>query len=247
MSAFDAPPPDAAANASDAPEAPPAPRAPYIVRRIFAVGDIHGCHAKLARLLDALPLNQDGDQLVFLGDYINRGPDSRLVLDLLLTLAEQRPETVFLQGNHEETLLHYARTGDMDLLPLLRSMGVEATLKSYGDAQPDALRDLSFLPPEHVDFLLRLEPHYRAGGYLFVHAGVNPAGELAPDCPGGESLTVRGMFLACAPGGPEVVVFGHTAFDTPLWAPGKIGIDTGAWQGNLLTAVELPALVFHHA
>lgn len=220
---------------------------PRVVRRIFAVGDIHGCHAKLARLLEALPLEPEGDQLVFLGDYINRGPDTRAVLDLLLELGEKRPDTVFLQGNHEETLLGYARTGDMDLLPLLRSMGVEATLKSYGAALPDTLRDLSFMPREHVEFLLRLEPHYRAGGYLFVHAGVNPKGDLAPDCPAGESLTVRGMFLSCAPGGPETVVFGHTGFDTPFVAPGKIGVDTGAWQGNLLTALELPALVFHHA
>lgn len=220
---------------------------PRIVRRIFAVGDIHGCHAKLARLLEALPLEPEGDQLVFLGDYINRGPDTRAVLDLLLELGEKRPDTVFLLGNHEETLLGYARTGDLDLLPLLRTMGVEATLKSYGAALPDTLRDLSFMPREHVEFLLRLEPHYRAGGYLFVHAGVNPKGDLAPDCPAGESLTVRGMFLSCAPGGPETVVFGHTGFDTPFMAPGKIGVDTGAWQGNLLTALELPALVFHHA
>lgn len=224
-----------------------APATPRTVRRIFAVGDIHGCHAKLARLLEALPLEPEGDQLVFLGDYINRGPNTREVLDLLLKLEQQRPDTVFLTGNHEETLLQYARTGDMDLLPLLRSMGVEATLKSYGQALPDSLRDLSFMPREHVEFLLRLEPHYRAGGYLFVHAGVNPQGELAPDCPGGESLTVRDMFLTCAPDGPETVVFGHTGFDTPFVAPGKIGVDTGAWQGNLLTALELPALVFHHA
>jgi serine/threonine protein phosphatase 1 len=135
----------------------------------------------------------------------------------------------------------------MDLLPLLRTMGVEATLKSYGDALPDTLRDLGFMPREHVEFLLRLEPHYRAGCYVFVHAGVNPEADADQASPGGESLTVRDLFLSCPADGSETVVFGHTGFDTPFVAPGKIGVDTGAWEGNLLTAVEIPALVFHHA
>lgn len=212
-------------------------------RRIFAVGDVHGCHRQLAALLERLPLDAERDRLIFLGDYINRGPQTRQVIDLLLDVERRVAGAVFLLGNHEHDLLEYARSGDVDLLHGLRNMGVEATLASYGDVPMQSLRDLSFLPQEHRDFLERLRPFWREPGYLFVHAGVQPGPE-GQDMP---SLTARGIFLRAEPKPGETVVFGHTGFATPLLAPGRIGLDTRAAQGGPLTALELPGPVFHHA
>lgn len=211
--------------------------------RIFAVGDIHGHFRRLERLLGQLPLDPERDLLVFLGDYLNRGPQSREVLDLLLDVEQRVPGAVFLMGNHERALLDYAATGDVDLLHQLRGMGLEATLKSYGDAPMSSLRDLSFLPPAHREFLARLRPSFEADCFLFVHAGLEPGGRDG----GAASLTVRGLFLEEPSACPQTVVFGHSGFETPFLAPGKIGLDTGVHKGNLLTAVELPAVIFHHA
>jgi hypothetical protein len=99
--------------------------------KIFAVGDIHGCADKLRTLIARLPFTPGRDRLIFLGDYVTRGPDSRGVIEELLLLWERCPDTVFLKGNHEHALLEYARTGELDYLHLLRSLGVEATLSSY--------------------------------------------------------------------------------------------------------------------
>lgn len=213
---------------------------------IFAVGDIHGCYAKLADLLDRLPYDPAEDVLVFMGDYIDRGPQSREVVARLVELRRGGGNLVFLMGNHEHALLEYARTGDTEYLRLLRRIGVEETLKSYGNSSVKALSDLSFLPDDHRDFLEDLLPYFTMDGYLFVHAGV-PPGRVLSECSPEELVTVRHAFVdECAPR-EEVIVFSHTPFETPFVTPHKIGIDTGAAYGNLLTAVELPDLRFYHS
>ncbi len=218
-------------------------------QRIFAIGDIHGMSDKLRDLLRRLPLSPE-DRVVFLGDYINRGPDSKGVLDTLLAFRQEHPNTVFLMGNHEWLLLEYARTGENDHLRLLRIGGVEATLESYDNAPVRSLSDLSFLPPEHLEFLENLQLLHRQDGYLFIHAGV-PHGQQPEDCRLDTLLFLRGTFLTDPWQGEETIVFGHTPFETPFVAPHKIGIDTGAVYGNQLTAVELPpdrtGLRFHHS
>jgi serine/threonine protein phosphatase 1 len=217
------------------------PRPP--AAHIFAVGDIHGCYRQLSALLSRLPLNPQTDRLIFLGDYINRGLQSRQVIELLLDVERRVPGAVFLLGNHEHELLEYARSGDVELLRGMREMGVEATLASYDNAPVKTLGDLSFLPVAHRDFLEHLRLFWREAGYLFVHAGVQtgPQGEELA------SLTTRDAFLRAPARGGEVVVFGHSVFAAPLRSPGRIGIDTGAGRGGLLTALELPDVIFHHA
>ncbi len=215
-------------------------------RRLFAVGDIHGQADALARLFDALPYRPGRDRLIFLGDYINRGPNSRGVLDALAALRQNDPSAVFLMGNHEETLLRYAASGDPQDLQLLRSLGIEATLASYGDPPAAGLRHLACLPPEHREFLANLSLYHRVPPYLFVHAGL-PAGTDPETCPPDCLLAARHAFLAePAPEG-TTVVFGHTPARTPLLAPGKIGVDTGAAWGGPLSAVSLPDLTWWHA
>jgi len=219
--------------------------------KIFAVGDIHGCYRKLASLIERLPLDRDRDFLIFLGDYIDRGPESRGVIEYLLELREKVQNAVFLLGNHEHALLEYSRTGNVDYLRTLRSIGVETTLKSYSNSPVRSLSDLSFLPSEHLRFLETLQRYFRLNGpshppYLFIHAGAIP-GEDLDQCPLDRLLTVRERFLKYEGPSDEITVFGHTRFETPFVTPDKIGIDTGAAYGNLLTAVELPKMRFYHA
>jgi len=219
---------------------------PILNQKVFAVGDIHGCYRKLESLLGRIPIDPEEDVLVFLGDYLNRGPESKQVINLLLEVKRKFRRCVFLLGNHEHSLLEYARTGDPDLLRVIRPLGVEATLKSYGDKPIRSLRELSFLPDDHRDFLAHLLPYYRLDQYLFIHAGVIP-GEDLETSPLDRLLTVREPFLSSREPLAAIVVFGHTPFETPFVTRDKIGIDTGAVYGNLLTAVELPSLQFYHA
>lgn len=216
--------------------------------RTFAVGDIHGHCDRLEALLRRLPLDRERDTVVFLGDYVNRGPDSRCVIDLLLELQRTCPGAVFLRGNHEQTLLDYADAGDADLLPLLRFLGVEATLRSYGVDAPHRLAGLACLPPEHAAFLRGLAFAHETPAHVFVHADPGLADDPRSEPQRLDSRRlVRRVMAPHDHIGNRTVVFGHSSFATPLVAPGRIGIDTGAGGGHMLTALELPALRFHHA
>ncbi len=214
--------------------------------RIFAVGDVHGCADRLNRLLERLPIDPKRDTMVFLGDMIDRGPASREVIETLCRLRREGVSVVGLLGNHEYLLLEYQRTGEEAILPYLWANGIEATLESYGAASQRGLADLSFMPQEHRDFLHSLLPYWETDEFIFVHAGIIPGLPLpAHDLP--TLCEKRGEFLTTEVPLSKRVVFGHTPFATPLLTPTRIGIDTGAVYGNLLTAVELPAVRFYHA
>ncbi|MCX5864717.1 MAG: metallophosphoesterase [Deltaproteobacteria bacterium] len=214
--------------------------------RIFAIGDIHGCAAKLELLLNRLPFDRTHDTLVFLGDYLDRGPDARGVLDQLCRLRADGVRIIPLMGNHEYLLLEYHRSADQALLPYLRRLGLENTLESYGGASLSALTSLGFMPKEHRDFLVALRPYWETEEYIFVHAGLRHDQPLAEQDIS-DLCEVREPFLSQERDYGKRVIFGHTPFATPLLTPFRTGIDTGAVYGNLLTAVELPGLHFHHA
>ncbi|MBI5556908.1 MAG: metallophosphoesterase [Deltaproteobacteria bacterium] len=214
--------------------------------KIFAIGDIHGCFSKLRDLLARLPYTAGRDRLVFLGDYLNRGPDSAKVLELLCARKKTDPGLTTLMGNHEYLLLEYHRTGDEALLPYLRAMGIEATLASYEPGNAFNLRDLNFLPAEHLHFLQNLLPYWETDRYIFVHAGLEPDLPLAANDPSTLCET-RNTFIDSNHDFGRKVIFGHTPFELPLVTPTKICIDTGAVYGNLLTAIELPGENFYHA
>jgi serine/threonine protein phosphatase 1 len=214
--------------------------------KIFAIGDIHGCYDKLRNLIRRLPYDPEHDTLIFLGDYIDRGGRSREVLNFLCELRRQVKKVVLLIGNHEYLMLEYHRTGDPALLPFLRHLGIDATLESYGKYSPQSLQNLLFLPEEHRQLFHALLPYWETEDYIFVHAGLEPQiplnkQDLSSLC------EIRDTFLSEEHDYGKLVIFGHTPFDTPFVTPTRIGIDTGAVYGNLLTAVELPGLVFHHA
>jgi serine/threonine protein phosphatase 1 len=209
------------------------------VGQVFAIGDIHGCARELESLLAALPLAH-GDTVVCVGDYIDRGPDSRGVIDILRDLA-RRPDlqTVFLKGNHEDMCLAYVgRTGRWAEAWLLN--GGAATLKSYGvDARAAGPEVADSMPRPHLEFLEALQPSFRAGDHLVVHAGIRPG--RAWEAQDEEDLFwIREEFILAPHGLPETIVFGHTPHRSVLVdLPYKIGIDTGCVYGGALTAIEL--------
>lgn len=220
--------------------------------RIWAIGDIHGEAAKLDALLQALP-REAGDFTVFLGDYIDRGPDSAAVLRRVLAEYDSAPHrTILLWGNHEDMAAeHFGFPAPSeyayDPYDWFRNGGTEA-LESFGLRKPDLFAAPCPAEMDRLFPLLRL--HWQAtdsgegdpllARYLFVHAGVMP--EIPLERQTAETfLWVRGDFLKSYDPSGRVVVHGHTPFDAVRVQPDKIGIDTGAAYGGRLTALELPA------
>ncbi len=217
---------------------------------LYAVGDIHGELAKLERLLVTLQL-APGDRLVFLGDYIDRGPHSAGVVSHLIEL-RRRFECVFLLGNHESMFLdflgwkgrHYFG-GDAFLMN-----GGDRTLSSYGYFGPANADGKGFtLPPAHAAFYTDLKLHHREGDYLFVHAGLGERGLSGgdPDYALRASRPEDLLWNRTTSDLPHdlgvTVVYGHTPkrdFGVRWNEPFSIGIDTGATYGGPLTAIRLP-------
>ncbi len=231
----------------------PAPAAPARApdgRRIYAIGDIHGRADLLEALLATIARDSVGAErpiIVFLGDYVDRGADSRRVIDLLLTLDAARFELRFLRGNHEAAMLEFLHSPDAGRRWM--RIGGDQALRSYGVAAPsDAASDEAFkaasvalaaaLPPEHLAFLQRLELSVQYGDYLFVHAGLRPGRDLAVQTEE-DMLTIRKPFLQSKERWPFVVVHGHSPVDSAFSDGRRIGVDTAAYATGRLTAVRL--------
>lgn len=221
-------------------------------RRVYAVGDIHGRDDLLARL-HALIAEDAGSgaparmSLVYLGDYIDRGPASRQVIERLAGQVLAGFDAVFLKGNHDDFLLGFLDDdGPADMwlmnggIATLASYGIELASPPADPAGLDALRrDLARrLGPAHLEFLRRLKPSHAVGDYLFVHAGVRPGVELAQQDPF-DLMWIRGDFLDWQGSFGAVVVHGHTIAPIPVFRANRIGIDTGAYSSGRLTCLVL--------
>lgn len=207
------------------------------------VGDIHGHLDKLESLINKLPLTAD-DRLIFLGDYIDRGPDSRGVISLLLQIKEQY-DCVFLCGNHEHIMRDYLQGCLVYDRELWRLNGGFDCLDSYGIVSP--VPGNVDVPSEHTAFLQSLKYYHQEPGFVFVHGGLNCDLPLEKNR-WNDILWPRSAFYASRYNWSEgVVVFGHTPFDEPLVQPNKIGIDTGCAYGGPLTAVRLPEVEFYQS
>lgn len=208
------------------------------MRDVFAIGDLHGCPDELEVLLEHLKPGAD-DELVFLGDYVDRGTGSRQLVDRLLRLHDDGLRAVFLRGNHEDMLLDYlglpGQNGDSYLLnggqPTLESYGVSLTAKGRAAA--------ALIPPEHVQFLLDLRWTHVDGDYLFVHAGIRPGVALSEQDEQ-DLIWIREEFFTRAHDLPYTVVFGHTPHrQARITLPYHIGLDTGLVYGNKLTCFDV--------
>lgn len=231
----------------------PVPARAPVGRRIYVVGDIHG-RADLVGLLherilaDAAQHPRRRPLVVYLGDYIDRGLESRQVLDMLLEQPLAGFEAVRLLGNHEQAMLDFLE--DPRVGPAWLYYGGAATLYSYGinaQASPpegvERFQHLShelrhLLPPEHLEFLRRLSLHHIEGDYLFVHAGIRPGVPIDRQ-QRDDLLYIRDEFLNSALNHGRIVVHGHTITSEPDVQPNRIGIDTGAFATGRLTCLVL--------
>jgi serine/threonine protein phosphatase 1 len=230
----------------------PIPRAVPAATRIYAVGDIHGSLVPLRLLRDAIREHAAANPIerkciIYLGDYIDRGFDSRAVIELLINDPLPGFEHVFLKGNHEDGMLRFLADGSNALFWV--AYGGIATMFSYGVKPPDPATDedevtrarkelAKKLPPEHLDFLAKLEPYRVEGDYLFVHAGIRP-GVPIDEQREEDLLWIREDFLRSQQEFGKCVVHGHSITRQPDFQPNRIGIDTGAFASGTLTCLVL--------
>jgi serine/threonine protein phosphatase 1 len=211
---------------------------------IYAIGDVHGCAHTLDALLDEMAPGAD-DHLVFVGDYVDRGPRSRDVIDRVLVLEEEArqgtgPICTFLRGNHDQMMLDWIDFGAMDLWG---ANGGLTTINSYTDD-----RGKTVVPAGHVDFLRRTRVYLDTPEYCFVHAGMNPELTIAQNLQYETAETflwTREQFSVKERPWEKVVVCGHTPQGRPLIEKDLIVIDTGCCfphhpKLGWLSAISLP-------
>jgi len=220
--------------------------------RVYAIGDIHGRGDLLSKLHDLI-IRDTADYagrrvLIYIGDYIDRGDQSRETLDHVIDLPLPGFEIVPLMGNHERTLLDFLE--DITVGPMWLANGGLATLLSYGVRLDRTLPDeraclldaqerfRERFPVRHRAFLTALKPFHVEGDYLFVHAGIRPSVPLEHQSEE-DLLWIRDEFLQSAENHGKVVVHGHSISTLPENRPNRIGIDTGAYATNRLTCVRL--------
>lgn len=217
---------------------------------IYAVGDIHGHLDKLDAALERITRDGGADaKVVFLGDLVDRGPDSRGVIDRLMTGLQEGRDWTVLRGNHDR-MMSYWLSEDIKPDPQLllgyhwlddRIGGLD-TLASYGVTVPDGARYYQVhpeaqqaVPTAHRDFLDGLPYHHLHGDLLFVHAGVRPGLPLAEQS-NDDLCWIRREFLDYSDPHPWLVVHGHTHRPTPEHRGNRVNLDSGACHGRALTA-----------
>lgn len=225
------------------------PRLPDGIR-IYAISDIHGCAHLLEQMLGVIDADMARGRPsraieVFLGDYIDRGPDSRSTLDILIKRS-RRGNTVFLKGNHEAFLAEVFR--DPSRVPDWLRIGGMQTLMSYGlspspnpgeEEQRALVRDLAArMPPQHREFLRRLRLTFACGDFFFVHAGVRPGVPLS-DQRETDLLWIREDFLRSQKNFGKYIVHGHTPVRSAEILSNRANIDTGAYATGNLTLLSI--------
>ncbi|MCE6074187.1 metallophosphoesterase family protein [Agrobacterium vitis] len=224
---------------------------PKAFSAIYAVGDVHGCYAELleaeCRILNDASAIDGPKLIVMLGDYVDRGPSSRRVIDHLMAPLAPGFERVSLCGNHDDVFCHFL--DDPSAGRRWLDFGAAATLYSYGIDIEHALHQAgSFkglstelaraIPESHYAWLKSLPVMLKVGQFLFVHAGLKPG--IALESQADEDLMwIREPFLGRGPELPYTVVHGHTPTDTVTFGKNRIGIDTGAYASGRLAVLRI--------
>jgi serine/threonine protein phosphatase 1 len=220
-------------------------------RRVYAIGDVHGRDDLFAELVDRIRADNAVRAsaevtLILLGDLVDRGPQSAEVVERAIKLRNEFPDTRLLIGNHEECFLA-ALTGSERRLRYFMRIGGDATVRSYWNDDAE-LAEASFqevarrlpekVPQEHVDFLGRGDDLIEIGDYVFVHAGIRHGIPLEKQQVA-DLRWIREEFLGGQSDHRMMVIHGHTITDEPAIRPNRIGIDTGAFETGVLTAIGL--------
>ena len=229
----------------------PAPQLPMSAP-VYAIGDVHGRADLLKALMRVIAEDAkdapEKPHLVFLGDYIDRGFQSADVIDTLIDLGrDDRFETTFLKGNHEQAMLHFLQNHQIG--PDWAAFGGRETLVSYNIAPPKSVNSVeewepirkqlvNSIPQEHVEFLEGLTASHKIGPYGFVHAGVKP-GVPYDDQKDEDRLWIREEFLNAPDKEDLFIVHGHTPVDAPFKDHRRVNVDTGAYFTGRLTAVKI--------
>ncbi len=217
--------------------------------RIYAIGDVHGCLREFDQLIRKIDKDLKDNpvkkhQLVCLGDYVDRGPDVKDVIERLMKLDKSDRDTVFLKGNHEDWLLGFLDDPDVMGASYL-NWGDLLTLNSYGvENNPGAVNtDLAkaarrLIPTKHRVFLKKLPVYHCVGDFCFVHAGIRPGINLGKQLEH-DLIWIRDDFLQHSKPFDRVVVHGHTPTNKPEVHPNRINVDTRCYDTGILTALVI--------
>jgi serine/threonine protein phosphatase 1 len=220
-------------------------------QRIYAIGDVHGRLDLLNALLQQIDDDDHGrpgaeTRLIFLGDLVDRGPDSRGVVERVMSLCAENSNVRCLAGNHEELLILTAE-GDRRAAGLFNRVGGHETMLSYGvsdaaykEADLETLSQMvaEHIPKDHIDFMRGFDDWIEAGDYLFVHAGIRP-GNALEEQESSDLRWIRKEFTEHRGQHSHMIIHGHT-ITADVDAPGnRIGVDTGAYATGRLTAIGI--------
>ncbi|OGR07534.1 MAG: hypothetical protein A2511_11375 [Deltaproteobacteria bacterium RIFOXYD12_FULL_50_9] len=210
------------------------------MKRTLVIGDIHGCHQTFLSLLNKIHLNPESDTVILLGDYIDRGPESKQVIEEIINLQNRVKRVIPLMGNHEQAFLNYLQGNNREFYLMI---GGAATLLSYGFTGDLLADNYRKIPKKHLEFFNNLLLYWEDAENIYVHAGLQPGVHLSQQ-PTEWLLWSRNEFITSGYDFGKRVIFGHTAFREPVIEPHQIGIDTGAIYGGSLTCLILPDLEF---
>ena len=223
---------------------------------IFAIGDIHGCLKQLAYLQDKIfnypSYKKESDLIIYLGDYIDRGPNAKGVINRILELQKEKVNSIFLMGNHEQIMIDFV-FNKINNLRYWLNLGADQTFKSYEieiaefikdgfeDDKMDKLRNvlLNKLSNEHIHFLKNLKLSYSIGKYLFVHAGINPKKALKDQDKKDFLWSRSDQFFDKNFKFEKIIVHGHTPEKEVINFPYRINIDLGCFFSGKLSCVCL--------
>lgn len=226
-----------------------------MIHKTWVLSDVHGHHDELMALYKKLPINPKEDRLIMLGDMIDRGPDSRKVIEQCMKWKKRYPHWQFLYGNHcdlmLDALLYNGRIyGSFDLW---YQQGGKETFLSYipknlTPYEKSIIQVKEAIPQDHLLWLASLPRYFEDENYIYVHAGLKP-GKTAEETDPYDLIWIRDEFIDSDYDWGKKVIFGHTPSPTlePWVMKNKIGIDTAVCYSanNKLTAIELPAEKFY--
>ena len=223
---------------------------------IFSIEDIHGCLKQLIslqkKILNTNGFKKDNDLLVYIGDYIDRGPHSKDVINQIIKLQKENIKSIFLMGNHEQVMIDFL-FNKINNLKYWLNLGADQTFKSYkievaefikdgfGDDKIDRLRSvlLNELSDEHIHFLKNLRLSYSVGNYLFVHAGINPEKTLKDQDKMDLLWSRSDKFFDKNFKFEKIIVHGHTPEERVINFPYRINVDIGCFFSGKLSCVCL--------